>query len=161
MKLIAWIIQEIFRMLNQFAVEIPTLPVDQCPPHPIPEGMISRSIGMLSRREGPPSICDTHGTLGNFFCKSRCVFFSTLSAGIESMEFRKRRAASLIYSWKRVRGKHKIKIRDASLDSQLIILSFSVEETPERIMGRTKNDCRFQIFMLTNSLHQPRLLAGR
>ena len=52
-------IQEIFRMLNQFAVEIPTLPVDQCPPHPIPEGMISRSIGMLSRREGPPSICDT------------------------------------------------------------------------------------------------------
>ena len=25
-------------------------------PHPIPEGMLSRSIGMPSRREGPPSI---------------------------------------------------------------------------------------------------------
>ena len=32
------------------------------PPHPIPGGMPSRSIGMPSRREGPPSIWDTHGT---------------------------------------------------------------------------------------------------
>ena len=35
------------------------------PPHPIPGGMLSRSIGMLSRREGPPSIWDTHGMSGN------------------------------------------------------------------------------------------------
>ena len=75
MRLIAWMIQENFRMLNQFAVEIPTLPVDQCPPHPIPEGMISRSIGMLSRRKGPPSICDTHGTLGNFFLQIQMLLF--------------------------------------------------------------------------------------
>ena len=31
------------------------------PPHPIPGGMLSRSIGMPSRREGLPSIWDTHG----------------------------------------------------------------------------------------------------
>ena len=31
------------------------------PPHPIPEGMLSRSYGVPSRREGPPSIWDTHG----------------------------------------------------------------------------------------------------
>ena len=37
------------------------------PPHPIPDGMLSRSIGMLSRREGPPSIWDTHGISGNLF----------------------------------------------------------------------------------------------
>ena len=37
------------------------------PPHPIPEGMLSRSIGMPSRREGPPSIWDTHGISGNVF----------------------------------------------------------------------------------------------
>ena len=37
------------------------------PPHPIPEGMLSRSIGMPSRREGPPSIWDTHGVSGNVF----------------------------------------------------------------------------------------------
>ena len=37
------------------------------PPHPIPEGMLSRSFGEPSRREGPPSIGDTHGMSGNVF----------------------------------------------------------------------------------------------
>ena len=37
------------------------------PPHPIPEGMPSRSIGMQSRKDGPPSIWDTHGISGNVF----------------------------------------------------------------------------------------------
>ena len=37
------------------------------PPHPIPGGMLSRSIGMPSRRDGPPSIWDTHGKSGNVF----------------------------------------------------------------------------------------------
>ena len=57
------------------------------PPHPVPGGMLNRSIGILSRRDGPPSIWDTHGISGNIFCRSSRVFFSTLSAGIESMEF--------------------------------------------------------------------------
>ena len=37
------------------------------PPHPIPGGMLSRFIGMPSRRDGAPSIWDTYGTLGNVF----------------------------------------------------------------------------------------------
>ena len=37
------------------------------PPPPIPEGMLSSSIGMPSRREEPPSIWDTHGISGNVF----------------------------------------------------------------------------------------------
>ena len=38
------------------------------PTHPIPEGMLSRSIGMPSRNDnGPPSIWDTHGISGNVF----------------------------------------------------------------------------------------------
>ena len=41
------------------------------PPHPVPGGMLSRSIGMPSRRDGPPSIWDTHG----FFGKSSSVLF--------------------------------------------------------------------------------------
>ena len=56
-------------MLNQFAVGIPHVtsrPVS-FPPHPIPERMLSRSIGMPSRREWLPSIWDTHGTSGNVF----------------------------------------------------------------------------------------------
>ena len=37
------------------------------PPHPDPGGMLSRSIGMPSRNDGPPSIWDTHGISGNVF----------------------------------------------------------------------------------------------
>ena len=36
-------------------------------PHPDPGRMLKRSSGMLSRREGPPSICDTHGFSGHVF----------------------------------------------------------------------------------------------
>ena len=37
------------------------------PPHPIPEGMLRHSFVVPSRREGPPSIWDTHGISGNVF----------------------------------------------------------------------------------------------
>ena len=37
------------------------------PPHPIPGGMLSRSLGMPSGKDGPPSIWDTHGISGNVF----------------------------------------------------------------------------------------------
>ena len=37
------------------------------PPHPIPGGMLSCSVGMPSRKDGPPSIWDTHGISGNVF----------------------------------------------------------------------------------------------
>ena len=37
------------------------------PPHPIPEGMLRPSFVSPSRREGPPSIWDTHGISGNVF----------------------------------------------------------------------------------------------
>ena len=37
------------------------------PPHPKTEGMLSRSFGVPSLRQGPPSIWDTHGISGNVF----------------------------------------------------------------------------------------------
>ena len=37
------------------------------PPHPVPGGMLSRSIGMPSRKNGPPSMWETHGKSGNVF----------------------------------------------------------------------------------------------
>ena len=37
------------------------------PPHPIPEGMLRHFFVTPSRREGPPSIWDTHGISGNVF----------------------------------------------------------------------------------------------
>ena len=60
-----------------------------------------------------------------------------------------------------MRIKHQFKIRDASLDRQPEIQSSLVREDFKRIMGQTNNDCRFQIFISTNSLHRQRLLVGR
>ena len=37
------------------------------PLHPIPGGMLSRSVGMPSRKDGPPSIWDAHVISGNVF----------------------------------------------------------------------------------------------
>ena len=37
------------------------------PPHPILGGMLTRSLGMPSRRDWPPSIWETHGISGNVF----------------------------------------------------------------------------------------------
>ena len=37
------------------------------PPHPVRGGMLSRSLGMPSRQNGPQSIWDTHGIPGNVF----------------------------------------------------------------------------------------------
>ena len=55
------------------------------PPHPIPGGMLSRSIGMPTRREGPPSIWDTW-YIGKRFCRSGYVLYSTSSSRIEPVE---------------------------------------------------------------------------
>ena len=37
------------------------------PPHRIPGGMLRQSFALPSRKEGPPSIWDTHGVPGNVF----------------------------------------------------------------------------------------------
>ena len=62
-------IREILKMLNQYAVDYPTFPVNRRYSHffPYPGGMPSRSVGMPSRNDGPPSIWDTHGISGNVF----------------------------------------------------------------------------------------------
>ena len=88
-------------MLNQSAVEISG-------------GMLSRSMGMPSRREGVPSIWDTHGISGNVFANPVASSsapdpqqLNAWSAGTEE--------PLTDPQWKKVRDKHKIKIRDASL----------------------------------------------
>ena len=68
------------------------------PPHPIPEGMLSRSFGVPSRREEPPSIWGHTWYIGKRFCKSRCVIINTISSRTESLEFIEKGAAPFIHS---------------------------------------------------------------
>ena len=136
-------------MLKQFAVETPTLPVDQMffPPHPILGGMLRQSFVSPSRGEGLPSIWDTHGISGNVFVDppafSSALYLQELNQWNSSID------RSIHLQWRKVKGKNKIKIWDASQDRQ----------TLQRIMEQTNNYCRFLIFTLISSLHQQPLFA--
>ena len=121
------------------------------PPHPVPGGMLSQFQRNAELQRGAAKHLGHTWYIGKRFCKSSRVFFSTLSAGIDSMEFGKSRTDSLIDSGERMRIGHQFKIRDASL----------VREILQRIMRQTNNDCRSQIFILTNSPRQQHLLVGR
>ena len=67
MRLIVCMTQEIFKMLNPYAVD--TFPVNLRFFHFFrdPGGMLSRSVGMPSRSDRPSDIWDTHGISGNIF----------------------------------------------------------------------------------------------
>ena len=79
------------------------------PPHPVPGGMLSRSSGVPSRREGPPSIWDTHGKSGNVFADpvapSTNLIHKNWINGIHRLKSR-----SIRPQWRKVKGKNKIRI---------------------------------------------------
>ena len=130
------------------------------PPHPIPEGMVRHSFVSPSRREVSPSFWDTHGHRETFLQIQMRLHQHLIPKNCIN-GIRQSKSHSIRPQWRKVKGQNKIKIWDASLDLQPKIQSSSVEETLQRIMGQTNNDCRFWIFTLTSSLHQRRLLAGR
>ena len=98
-----WILR-IFRMLNQFAVEIPTLPVDQCHSHLI--RYLKGCWDLFSYRraaEKGRQAFGTHMVYRETFLQSTCILISSLSSRIESVEFVNRGAVPFIYSgekWK-------------------------------------------------------------
>ena len=130
------------------------------PPHPIPEGMLRHSFVSPSRREGPPSIWDTHGISGNVFANpdasSSAPYPQELHQWNSSIE-------EPLHSSTVEKSERQEQNQDLRCQSgpSAKIQSSSVEETLQRIMEQTNNDCRFWIFTLTSSLHQLRLLAGR
>ena len=75
-------------MLNQYGVDIRTLPVKLCLSHLI---QFLWNAKRFFRKAEPQKWAAKHlghtWFFGKLFCKSSSVFFSTLSAGIESMEF--------------------------------------------------------------------------
>ena len=154
-------IHKIFRMLNQSALDIPTLPVYQCLSHliQIHGGMVKCSEGMPSRREGPPSIWDM--VYRETFLKIQMRHHQHLILKNLILLGRKLlRNQFTCLQRRKVEDQNETQIRDASLDRKPKFQSSSVEETLQRIMGQTNNDCRFQIFICTNSPHQQRMLVG-
>ena len=128
------------------------------PPHPDPCGMLSRFLGMPSRKNGPPSIWDTHEKTGNVVenptASSSALYPQESNPWVSNVS---EHTSPHVMS----ESQTQLWIRDASQDRRSEIHSSVVREDFQRIMEQTNNDCRFQIFISTNSLHQQPLLAGR
>ena len=115
------------------------------PTHPIPEGMLRPSFISPRRKEGPPCIWDTHGKSGNVFANphasSSAPYPQELNPWCTTIE-------ELLHMSTAEKSESQTPVQD-------------LEETILRIMGQTNNDCRFRISILTSSLHQQPLFAGR
>ena len=150
-------IREILRMLNQYAVDNPTLPVNQCFSHLIQilVELPSRSLGMPSRNDGQPRIWDTHGISENVYANPTASSSAPFPQESNPMDQNTHH-----HMWW-VEADHQFRIRDASPDRQPKIQSSPVSEDFQRIMGQTNIDCRVQILILTNSPRQQRSLVRR
>ena len=125
------------------------------PPHPIPEGMLSRSTGMPSRREGPPSIWDTHGRSGNVFANpdasSSAPYPQELNQWSSSIEDPLH--SSTVEKSERQKQDQDLRCQSGPSAKDSVIFCGGGSS---KNFGQTNNDCIFRI-----SLHQLRLLAGR
>ena len=120
------------------------------PPHPVPGGMQSRSVGMPSRKKGRQAF-GTHMVFRETFLQVQPRLLQHLirrnwihGVLICQNKFTHHRR-------RRVRTKHHFRIRDASPDRQPKIQSSLVREILQRIMWQTNNDCRSQIIISTKS----------
>ena len=128
------------------------------PPHPDPGGMLSRSFGVPSRREGPPSIWDTHGIPGNVFANPTAS--SSAPYPLESNPWSSNVSE---HTPPHVMSESRTPVQDQRCQSGLSARNSLIpgEGGFSENFGQTSNDCRFQILMLTNSPRQRRSLVGR
>ena len=97
------------------------------PPHPVPGGMLSRSFGMSSRNNGPPSFWDTHGISENVFANPTASSSAPYPQELNPWSSHISEPIHSSRRW-RMRIKHQFRIRDASLDLQPEIHSTLVRE---------------------------------
>ena len=127
MKLIVWLIREIFKMLNQYAVDNPTLTVNQCVSH-LTQILVECQAVLWECRAAK---------MGRQTFGTRMVYRETfLKIQQRLLQHFIRKSRILMYPnthhhmwW--VKAKHQFRIRDASQDRQLEIQSSLVREDLE------------------------------
>ena len=130
------------------------------PPFRVPGGMLSRSVGMPSRNDRPPDIWDTHGLSGNVFVNPTVSSSAPYPQGFNPWICHVSEHTSPHVTSESQTPNTTLNPRCQSGPSARN--SFDpVREDFRRIMEQTNNDCRFRILILTNSLHQRHLFAGR
>ena len=138
-----------------------TSPPGLFPRHPPFEGLLKPAFISQRQNEEPPNIRDTSGISGNVFAHPQTSSSAPYPQELNST-WRKTIEEPIHMSTteKSERQEQDQDLRSI-LDRQPKIQSSSVEETLQRIMEQTNNDCRFRIFISTNSLHQLRLLEDK
>ena len=139
-----------------------TSPPGVFPRHPPFEGMLRPSFISQRQTEEPPNIRDTSGTSGNVFAHPQASSSVPYPQGLNST-WKKTIEEPIHMSIAEKKWKTRARLR-SEMPVRTVTQKFtssSVEETLQRIMGQTNNDCRFRIFILTSSLLQQPSLAGR
>ena len=136
-------------MLNQFAVEIPTLPVDQCHSQLIRflEGCCDSLSYRRAAEKGRQSFGTQHGLSGNVFANPDASSSAPYPQELHQWNSSEEPLHSSTVE-KSERPEQNQDLRCQSGPSATKIQSSSVEETLQRIMVQTNNDCRFRIFIL-------------
>ena len=132
------------------------------PKHPPFEGLLRPSFVSPRRTDGPPNTWDTSGISGNDFANPQASSSAPYPQELNS-PWKKTIEDPIHMSTaeKSERPERDQDLRCQSGPSAKDSVIFSGGETIQRIMGQTKNDCRFRISTLTSSLRQQPLLAGR
>ena len=117
-----------------------TSPPGLFPRHPPFEGMLKPAFISQRLDEEPPNIWDTSGISGNVFAHPQASSSAPYPQELNSSKWN---------TWKKTTEEPN-HMSIASPDRQPKIQSSSVEETLQRMMGQTNNDCRFRIFILTS-----------
>ena len=130
------------------------------PPHPIPEGMLRHSFVSPRRKEGPPSIWDTHGISGNVFANPPASSSAPFPQELNQWSSSIGEALHTSTVEKSERPGQNQDLRCQSGPSAKDSVIFSGGDSLNNY-GAANNDCRSLIFTLTSSLRQQPLLAGR
>ena len=122
------------------------------PPHPIPGGMLWHFFRITPPQRRAAMHLGYTWYIGKTFLQIHMHLHQLLILKNWIHGGKSLRNRFTCLQRRRVNDQNKIEIWDASLDHQPKIQSSSVEETLQRIMEQTNNDCRFRISILTSFL---------
>ena len=120
------------------------------PTHPIPEGMLRPSFVSPRRKEGPPSIWDTHGISGNVFANPHVSSSAPFPQELHhwNSSIKEPLYSPTVEKSERPEEHQDLRCQSGPSAKDSVILSGGDSSK------NTNKDCRFLIFTLTSSLHQ-------
>ena len=131
------------------------------PPHPIPEGMLRHAFVSPRRREGPPSIWETHGISGNVFGNVDASSSAPCPQELHQWNYSIEEPlhSSTVEKSERQEQNQDLRCQSGPSAKDSIILSGG--DSFKNYGSRPTTTADFGSSLSTNSLHQQRLLAGR